>query len=586
MNKFDFRKYTASSSSFDLRKKFPWWYEILDPGSEFVGRWYRTFLVACLAALFLDPLYFYYPVNDGDACIRNDIILGIAVTFSRTVTDLFFLFHIVIKFRTAYISRRSRVFGRGVPVKDPHKIARRYLKSDFILDVLCALPLPQIVTWFVIPATKGSRKTAAHTNHTLSLIVLVQYIPRFFQIFPLQRRIIKNSGIITQNAWAGAVYNLGFYMLASHILGAAWYLLSIQRQYECWRITCRNEMNSTRSPSCNPTFLDCSTTTNPERAFWLRRSKVLTECDPTNNKAGFQFGMFADAFADNVASSKFIQKYFYCLWWGLKNLSSYGQNITTSTFFGETLFCSFICLAGLVLFAHLIGNMQNYLQSSTVRLEEWRVKQRDTEEWMRHRQLPPDLQQRVRQFLRYKWLATKGVDEESILRSLPLDLRRQIQRHLCLALVRRVPFFGQMDDQLLDAICERLVSSLNTKDTYYSHQWRTWGACYIQAAWRRYHKRKMALELLEKESLYYTNLTEDRDMNAEDDETTAGESSKGDSSSHVQVQHLGATVLASRFAKNTRRGAGEKLALPDSNSLKMPKLFKPSDPDFLADHDD
>lgn len=30
----------------------------------------------------------------------------------------------------------------------------------------------------------------------------------------------------------------------------------------------------------------------------------------------------------------------------------------------------------------------------------------------------------------------------------------------------QVPFFGQMDDQLLDAICERLVSSLNTKDTY------------------------------------------------------------------------------------------------------------------------
>lgn len=73
-----------------------------------------------------------------------------------------------------------------------------------------------------------------------------------------------------------------------------------------------------------------------------------------------------------------------------------------------------------------------------MRLEEWRVKQRDTEEWMRHRQLPPDLQERVRRFVQYKWLATRGVDEESILQSLPLDLRREIQRHLCLGLVRRV----------------------------------------------------------------------------------------------------------------------------------------------------
>lgn len=61
---------------------------------------------------------------------------------------------------------------------------------------------------------------------------------------------------------------------------------------------------------------------------------------------------------------------------------------------------------------------------------------------MRHRQLPEDLQDRVRRFVQYKWLATRGVEEEEILLSLPLDLRRQIQRHLCLALVRRVSFLS------------------------------------------------------------------------------------------------------------------------------------------------
>lgn len=82
--------------------------------------------------------------------------------------------------------------------------------------------------------------------------------------------------------------------------------------------------------------------------------------------------------------------------------------------------------------------LKNYLQSSTARLEEWRLKQKDTEEWMNHRQLPPELQERVRRFVQYKWLATRGVDEEAILKALPIDLRRQIQRHLCLDIVRRV----------------------------------------------------------------------------------------------------------------------------------------------------
>lgn len=62
----------------------------------------------------------------------------------------------------------------------------------------------------------------------------------------------------------------------------------------------------------------------------------------------------------------------------------------------------------------------------------------DTEEWMRHRQLPHELKQCVRKYDQYRWVATRGVDEEAILRGLPMDLRRDIKRHLCLDLVRQV----------------------------------------------------------------------------------------------------------------------------------------------------
>ncbi|KAJ6740678.1 CYCLIC NUCLEOTIDE-GATED ION CHANNEL 15-RELATED-RELATED [Salix purpurea] len=398
--------------------------------------------------------------------------------------------------------------------------------------------------------------------------------------------------------------------------------------------------------------------------------------------------MFAEAFTNHVAEASFVDKYFYCLWWGLRNLSSYGQNLMTSTYEGETLFSIGICIMGLVLFAHLIGNMQTYMQSASARLEEWRIRRRDTEEWMRHRQLPTELQERVRRFVQYKWLATRGVDEESILKSLPMDIRRQIQRHLCLALVRRVPFFAQMDDQLLDAICERLVSSLNTKDTfivregdpvnemlfiirgqlessttnggrsgffnsitlragdfcgeelltwalmptsrlnlpvstrtvkalseveafalravdlkfvakqfkrlhskklqhafrYYSHQWRTWGACYVQSAWRRYTRRKLQMELARQEHLFYSQVVEGEVEYYYSDEG-------GDERSLVDHSttgsHLGATMLASKFAANTRRGAGhQKLPRPDDSTLQMPKFFKPEEPDFYVEHED
>ena len=81
---------------------------------------------------------------------------------------------------------------------------------------------------------------------------------------------------------------------------------------------------------------------------------------------------------------------------------------------------------------------QTYLQSLTIRLEEMRVKRRDSEQWMHHRMLPPELRERVRRYDQYKWLETRGVDEENLVSNLPKDLRRDIKRHLCLALVRRV----------------------------------------------------------------------------------------------------------------------------------------------------
>ncbi|KAL3826059.1 hypothetical protein ACJIZ3_022088 [Penstemon smallii] len=657
-----------------------WHYQILDPNSDIVNLWNHIFLITCLISLFIDPLYFFLPYVGGDTCMSTDNHASVIITYFRSLADLFYVLHMLMKFRMAFVAPSSRVFGRGELVMDPRQIARRYLRSDFIIDLTATLPLPQIVIWYVIPATKTNG--AGQANNTLALIVLIQYIPRLFVIFPLNQRIIKTTGFIAKTAWAGAAYNLLLYLLASHVIGASWYLASIGRQHSCWEQGCRQEFQSI--PPCSLRFLDCNSSEmgTVEREYWLNSTFVNLRCDANNDESDFKFGMFADAFISDVASSRFFEKYLYCLWWGLRNLSSYGQNLTTSTYLGETTFCIVLCIGGLILFAQLIGNMQTYLQSMTVRLEEWRIRRRDTEEWMRHRQLPLELQERVRRFEQYKWLTTRGVNEESILQSLPVDLRREIQRHLCLNLVRRVPFFAQMDDQLLDAICERLVSSLSTQNSYivregdpvnemlfiirgqlessttnggrsgffnsitlrpgdfcgeelltwalvpnsslnlpsstrtvktsteveafalkaedlkfvamqfkrlhskklqhafryYSHQWRTWGACYLQTAWRRYWKKKLAKELAQQERYYYManhGVQEEYYSNSDDgiDDNSSVESPSN-------VQQLGATILASKFAANTKRGAVQKGPEASSSSLKMPKLFKPDEPDF------
>ncbi|KAK4422707.1 putative cyclic nucleotide-gated ion channel 16 [Sesamum alatum] len=110
---------------------------------------------------------------------------------------------------------------------------------------------------------------------------------------------------------------------------------------------------------------------------------------------------------------------------------------------------------------------------------------------------------------------------------------------------------------------------------YYSHQWRTWGARILQAAWRRYKRRKLAEELARHESMYYMQLSDEDD---DDDDEEEGDSHKPS----TETNALKATILASKFAANTRKGAAQRVRFvePGDPSLRMPKLFKPEDPSF------
>ncbi|KAL4340756.1 hypothetical protein GQ457_08G008620 [Hibiscus cannabinus] len=644
--------------------------KIFDPQDKFLLLCNKLFFISCILAVSVDPLFFYLPViNDSEKCLAIDKKLAVTATTLRTIIDAFYLIRMALQFRTAYIAPSSRVFGRGELVIDPAKIAKRYLQQYFIIDFLAVLPLPQIVVWRFLHSPNASDVLA--TEEALFFIVLFQYVPRFLRVIPLTSEMKRTAGVFAETAWAGAAYYLLLYMLCSHIVGAFWYWVAVERNDTCWQKACEDVGSS----NCTNTFLYCGHQHGEGYSKWSDiRDNVLKDRCPTdedNSDPPFDFGIFTQALSSGIVSStKFFSKYCYCLWWGLQNLSTLGQGLKTSTYPGEVIFSIALAIFGLILFALLIGNMQTYLQSLTIRLEEMRIKRRDSEQWMHHRMLPQDLRERVRRYDQYKWLETRGVDEESLVQSLPKDLRRDIKRHLCLALVRRVPLFESMDERLLDAICERLKPCLFTENTYivregdpvdemlfiirgrlesvttdggrsgffnrsllkegdfcgeelltwaldpktganlptstrtvkalteveafaltaeelkfvagqfrrlhsrqvqhtfrfHSQQWRTWAACFIQAAWRRYSKRKSLEELRRKE------------------EEEEAEGSNGNRNNGGGSYSIRATFLASKFAANALRGIHRNRIAKSAKELV--KLQKPPEPDFTAEDAD
>ena len=123
--------------------------KIFDPQDKFLLTWNKLFVISCILAVSVDPLFFYLPViNDSFHCLGIDRKLAITVTTLRTFIDAFYLVHMALQFRTAYIAPSSRVFGRGELVIDPAQIAKRYLRRYFIVDFLSVLPLPQVKIFF------------------------------------------------------------------------------------------------------------------------------------------------------------------------------------------------------------------------------------------------------------------------------------------------------------------------------------------------------------------------------------------------------------------------------------------------------
>ncbi|KAG2299199.1 hypothetical protein Bca52824_035671 [Brassica carinata] len=656
------RSYKSYSFKETVSKGIVSTHEILDPQGPFLQKWNKIFVLACIIAVSVDPLFFYVPVLDkADNCLAVDSQMQITASVLRSITDMFYAIHMVFQFRTGFIAPSSRVFGRGVLVEDRSEIAKRYLSTHFIVDILAVLPLPQMVISIIIPHMRDSK--SLHTKNMLKFIVFFQYIPRFMRIYPLYKQVTRTSGILTETAWAGAAFNLFLYMLASHVFGAFWYLFSIERKTVCWKQACSRGLCEIKSLYCPPKHNNTS-----------RNITSLNVSCPVlkPNVTHYDFGIFLGALQSGVVESHdFPQKFFYCFWWGLQNLSSLGQNLKTSTYIWENCFAVFISISGLVLFSFLIGNMQTYLQSTTTRLEEMRVKRRDAEQWMAHRLLPENLRKRIRRYEQYKWQETRGVNEENLLSNLPKDLRRDIKRHLCLALVMRVPMFEQMDEQLLDALCDRLQPVLYTEESYivregdpvdemlfimrgklltmttnggrtgffnsehlgagdfcgeelltwaldphtstnlpistrtvqalmeveafalkadnlkfvasqfrrlhskqlrhtfrfYSQQWRTWAACFIQAFWRRCVKKRLEESLREEENRLQDALAKE---------------ACGSSPS------FGATMYASRFAANILRTIRKSGSVHKPRMLeRMPPMLlqKPAEPDFNSDND-
>ncbi|XP_042453962.1 probable cyclic nucleotide-gated ion channel 20, chloroplastic isoform X2 [Zingiber officinale] len=410
------------------------YFPIMNPHTRVVQQWNQFFVISCLVAIFIDPLFFFLlSVKEEEKCIVFNWSLAIGIAVVRSVTDFIYLLHMILQFRLAYVAPESRVVDTGDLVDQPKKIALNYLRGYFFLDLFVVLPLPQVMILAMIPDYVGP-SAAIFAKNLLRVTVLLQYIPRIIRFVPLLGEQ-SATGFIFESAWASFVNNLPIFVLVGHVVGSCWYLFGLQRVNQCLQDACTSQFLNCK------TLIDCGRgdVDEGQRQMWVNDSNSNSCFDIVDGT--FRYGIYQQVVLLSTQPNV-VQRYIYALFWGFQQISTLAGNQVPSIFLWEVLFTMAIIGTGLFLFPLLIGNMQNVLQSLGRR--------------------------KVRQAERFTWAATRGINEEQLLENLPEDIQREIHRHF-FGFLNKVRIFSLMDEPMLDAIYKKLKQKVYIKgsDIFY-----------------------------------------------------------------------------------------------------------------------
>jgi len=98
---------------------------LIRPNDDLKVKWDILIIIAAIFNCFCIPI---------DLAYKPDVMQGGIFNFINSMIDFFFILDILVSFRTTYID------NRGDEVFDVYRIARKYLKIMFWIDLLTVIP--------------------------------------------------------------------------------------------------------------------------------------------------------------------------------------------------------------------------------------------------------------------------------------------------------------------------------------------------------------------------------------------------------------------------------------------------------------
>lgn len=136
-----------------------------------------------------------------------------------------------------------------------------------------------------------------------------------------------------------------------------------------------------------------------------------------------------------------LAQYIRSLYWTITTMTTVGYGDITPIRAAEYVLAIFVMLLGASIFAFIVGNIASLFSNlDSAKVSHWNRLEAVTQ-YLRHRNVPHELNTRVRNYYEYMWARRRGLKEDVFLNDLPEPLKLDILLDLTRELLDKVPLF-------------------------------------------------------------------------------------------------------------------------------------------------
>lgn len=159
-------------------------------------------------------------------------------------------------------------------------------------------------------------------------------------------------------------------------------------------------------------------------------------------------------------------QYLRSLYWCITTLATVGYGDIVPKTNPQTMYAMMVMLLGVGVYGYVVGNVATLLTNLDMAKRHYTESMERLGAFLRYRNVPLDLQRRLRDYYAYLWDNRMGYDEVAVMADLPHGLRTEVALYLRRDFIERAPLFQNAAHELVRELALQLRPVVFTPGDY------------------------------------------------------------------------------------------------------------------------